>query len=119
MAGRGRIRWDQSGLTTNLSTLDRKINAGVSRIVQMQATRSESFLRTNAPWTDRTANARNGLYARAESSRGKHSILLAHSMPYGIWLEVRWSGKYGIIPEAVRTGGQEVMAMLSRLFQML
>lgn len=57
--------------------------------------------------------------ARAESSPGKHRIILSHSVPYGIWLEVRWSGKYGIIPESVRTGGQEVMQMLTRLFQML
>lgn len=76
-------------------------------------------MRANAPWKDHTANARNGLTARPQSQPGKHVIILSHSMPYGIWLEVRWSGKYGIIPESVRTGGQEVMQMLTGLFQML
>jgi hypothetical protein len=119
LARRARIRWDQSGLTTNLSTFDQKIDRGIRRIVDFQATRSESAMRTNAPWTDQTSNARNGLYAKPIHEPKKHVILLAHSMPYGIWLEVRWSGKYGIIPETVRQGGDEVMQMLTRLFNML
>lgn len=85
--------------------------------MEYQARRSESFMRANAPWTDRTSNARNGLKAIPQSSGTSHSILLTHSMPYGIWLEVRWSGKYGIIPEAVRQGGQELMGLLNKLME--
>lgn len=96
-----------------------KMDEGVRRIIDFQATRIESSMRSNAPWTDRTSNARNGLSARPRHQRGKHAIILSHSVPYGIWLEVRWSGKYGIIPESVRSGGAETMAMLSRLFSMM
>lgn len=73
-------------------------------------------MRANAKWTDRTANARNGLRTIPTHSKNQHTIVLTHSMPYGIWLEVRWSGKYGIIPDAVRQGGQELMGLLTKLF---
>lgn len=82
-----------------------------------QALRSQTYMRSNATWTDRTSNARNGLMAYSYKSGNQHNIILLHSMPYGIWLEVRWSGKYGIIPEAVRQGGQELMTLLTKLFQ--
>lgn len=73
-------------------------------------------MRKNATWVDRTANARNGLRSIPSHTKTQHVITLTHSVPYGIWLEVRWSGKYGIIPEAVRTGGQELMTLLTKLF---
>lgn len=75
-------------------------------------------MRTNARWTDQTSNARNGLQAIPERpGKGSYRITLTHSVPYGIWLEVRWSGKYGIIPESVRQGGNELMTLLSMVFK--
>lgn len=75
-------------------------------------------MRSNASWTDRTANARNGLDAiPSREGLNGYVITLTHGVPYGIWLEVRWSGKYGIIPEAVRQGGQELMTMLTTVFR--
>lgn len=73
-------------------------------------------MRANAKWTDRTANARNGLRAYPVHLGHEYMVILSHGVPYGIWLEVRWSGKYGVIPDAVRTGGQEFMGLLSTLF---
>lgn len=85
---------------------------------QYQALRSESFMRRNAKWTDHTANARNGLKAIPERKGASSFVItLTHSVPYGIWLEVRWSGKYGIIPESVRQGGTELMALLTTVFK--
>jgi len=60
--------------------------------------RAESYARQNAPWTDRTGNARNGLrVAHEKTPMVVHRLITYHSMPYGIWLEVRWSGRYAII----------------------
>lgn len=119
MAGRRQpaFRWTSDNLTTSLKNAPARVNIAVASACEYQARRSENFMRANARWTDQTANARNGLHAVAASTKGSHVITLAHGMPYGIWLEVRWSGKYGIIPEAVRTGGMELMAMLGSLFK--
>lgn len=117
MAGRqGSFRWDSTKLITNVQNAGPRINRAITAAVEYQATRSENYMRNNAKWTDRTANARNGLRAIPSHTENQHVITLTHSVPYGIWLEVRWSGKYGIIPEAVRVGGDELMRLFNKLF---
>jgi hypothetical protein len=101
---------------TNVRNAPQRINRAVTAAVEYQAGRSENYMRRNAKWMDRTSNARNGLHARTSHTDTEHIITLAHSVPYGIWLEVRWSGKYGIIPEAVRVGGDELMRLFTKLF---
>lgn len=55
-------------------------------------------MKMNAKWVDRSSNARNGLFARAvREPRKRYGIVFAHSVDYGIWLEVRFSGRYAII----------------------
>lgn len=74
------------------------IDAGVDLAFDVMAPRAASMMRQNAPWTDRTGNARNGLKADHNGQpMVKHELVLYHSMPYGLWLEVRWSGRYAII----------------------
>lgn len=120
MAGNRRsFRWDSSKLITNVQNAGPRIDRAVTAAVEYQATRSESWMRQNAKWTDRTANARNGLTANPRHTKNQHVIILSHSVPYGIWLEVRWSGKYGVIPEAVRVGGAELMRLFTKLFSEL
>lgn len=58
-------------------------------------------MKTNAPWQDQTGNARNGLRARAEGAGNGARIVLSHSVPYGVWLEIRWGGRYAIIGPAI------------------
>lgn len=113
---RSGFRWTSNNLSTTLTNATPRIERAVTSALGYQATRSENYMRSNAKWTDRTANARNGLRAWPVHNRDEYVIILAHSVPYGIWLEVRWSGKYGIIPDAVRTGGAELMALLTKLF---
>lgn len=76
----------------------------------------ESAARTNAPWTDRTSNARNGLFTHvSQSGEMVYSLDLAHRVPYGIWLEVRWSGRYAIIMPTLQEYGPRVMATFDGL----
>lgn len=118
MAGRQKsFSWKTDTLTTSLKNAPKRIDRAVTAAVEYQATRSENYMRKNAPWNDQTTNARNGLTATPIHAGDTHIINLSHSVPYGIWLEVRWSGKYGIIPQSVRQGGMELMALLSKLFQ--
>lgn len=116
MASRASFRWDSNKLMTNIRNAGPRLDRAITAAVNYQATRSESYMRRNAKWTDRTGNARNGLHTATSHSKTQHTITLSHSVPYGIWLEVRWSGKYGIIPESVRVGGAELMALFNKLF---
>jgi hypothetical protein len=49
----------------------------------------EEHMKHNAPWTDRTTNARNGLFAKAAKLGGDiWGIIVAHSVDYGVYLEL-------------------------------
>lgn len=96
MARRGTFVFDS--LSPNLKRLLPQVDAGVDLAFDYFKTYSESWARTNAPWTDRTGNARNGLFASHEKiPMVEHRLVIYHTMPYGLWLEVRWSGRYAII----------------------
>lgn len=88
--------------------------------MQREAQNVQDAARTNASWTDRTGNARQGLFAKAQSGqRGGHSIVLYHTMPYGIWLEVRWAGKYAIIAPTIQSEGRRIMSNVNKLLAMM
>lgn len=79
------------------------------------ATQAESFMRSQAPWTDRTGAARNGLRSQVVVSSNKVAIVLYHSVAYGPYLEVRWGGKYGILLDTVAAAGPLFVETIGRL----
>lgn len=75
----------------------------------------ENYMKLNAPWTDRTSNARNGLAARAYREGKEIGIVLYHQVDYGIWLEVKNEGRFAIIQPTIDAMGPEVMRRYNRL----
>lgn len=63
------------------------------------AGRVETYMKTNAPWNDRTYQARNELSARANiTGRGNVTIIAKHGSPHGPYLETGtnynpWTGR--------------------------
>lgn len=51
----------------------------------------------NAPWEDRTGDARDGLEATSETAGGLVSLFLFHTVEYGLWLEVIQNGRFATI----------------------
>lgn len=86
------------------------LDAGMIATMANRAPQVEAHAKLHAPWTDRTTNARNGLHAlHVPEGLGIHEIVLAHSVPYGIWLEIANNGRYKIIMPTLRTQGRELM----------
>lgn len=110
MASGGGITWTDESLFRNLKTAPDKFDSAMAAFTTYWAPRVESYARDNAPWTDRTSNARNGLKAEPEIGRGDYAINLFHRVPYGIWLEVRHNGRYAIILPTIKVMGREVMS---------
>jgi len=80
-----------------------------------------TYAKTNAPWTDRTGNARAGLHADTIVGPGATSfeLVVAGSVFYQIFLETRFSGKYAIIMPTVNHIGHLLMQRIqSSLDQM-
>ena len=111
MARRGVFDFDS--LTPNLKRLLPAVDAAVSLVFDGFEARAETYMRTNARWQDRTGNARNGLRAQhVGTPMVEHQLVLYHTMPYGFWLEVRWSGRYAIIGPAMFHTAPELTALL-------
>lgn len=114
---RVRFDFDYGEIKTRLKSLDDRIDRQIGLVVDVGATKSEAFMKTNAPWHDDTGAARTGLHAVTAHMGSKHEIILAHSMDYGIWLEVKNSGKYEIINPTMRTMGKEIMRDFDHLLR--
>lgn len=114
MAG---IRFTEDTLTPSLAQLDPQLHSAISALIEFYSDFAEGYMRNNAPWTDRTGNARQGLFARAITSGDQYVIIIYHTMPYGIWLEVRWNGRYAIILPTVESVGPKLMSGLRGLFR--
>lgn len=127
-----RLVWEKDEITPNLLTLGPKLGVAIRGVMEYHAPRVQNHARVNAPWTDRTTNARSGLMAvpfggsggRERDSAGRfvagggartQGIVLFHSVPYGIWLEVAHSGQYAIILPTIQDQGPKVMRTLQNL----
>lgn len=116
MAGKqSSFSWKSTTLQGNVKALPAKVDRALAAAVEFAATKSESYMKQNASWTDQTSNARNALHTIPFHEGRSHGYHLAHGMPYGIWLEVRWDGRYGIIPQATQEGGMMVMSLMTKL----
>jgi hypothetical protein len=71
-----------------------------------------AFAQENAPWTDFTGDARAELHSPAilEEADGTKTIILAHGVDYGVYLETMDGGVWGIIPRTI----QEFAGQLSQ-----
>lgn len=62
----------------------------------------ESWMKDNAPWTDRTSNARQTLWADVEQiARTAFVVIISHGVSYGEYLEFAHGGNYAIVAPAL------------------
>lgn len=81
-----------------------------------------SYAKANAPWTDRTGNARSGLDVSVDDNGGEISLQLYHTVDHGLWLELIQNGRFAIImptlqkyaPEIFRKVGAQVAIGMRR-----
>lgn len=95
------IRWLSDSLTPRMAVFVITANFAIAKAMDAMANEIEEWMKDNAPWEDRTGAAREGLTARRVHEGFRQSIYIYHTVDYGIWLEVRWNGKYAIIVPAL------------------
>lgn len=108
--------WKTDTLSGSVNALPNKVQRAVVGATEYGATKAQGYAKTNAKWVDRTANARQGLRAFAVHEPGRSTIIIAHGVSYGIWLEVRFSGRYAIINPTLIYTGDLTMRLLGNLF---
>jgi len=112
-----RFEWDDGGIPKRIAKLDKETRMGIRACFDFQAPRSMAYMKTMAPWSDQTTNARNGLHAFSHHSGNRSELLLAHAVSYGIYLEVCNSGRYAIILPALRRAGEELKQLIDGLWK--
>jgi HK97 gp10 family phage protein len=83
--------WDVSKFKS-VKVMEIKLQRALYGVVKYWDGPVERYMKHNAPWKDRTTNARNGLSAAAQKSGTRiansvFAIILSHSVDYGIYLE--------------------------------
>ena len=94
------------------------IHRGVLAIAKGYAPEIENWMKSNAPWTDRTGNARQSLYTEVNQVVSSMvELVLSHGVSYGVYLELCNAGRYAIIDPAIDHFApilwSEVVGMLS------
>jgi hypothetical protein len=86
----------------------------IHEVMRNFAKEMKSSAQANAPWDDRTGDARNGIDVSVEEHPVRPRIILFHTVDYGKWLEIRWSGRYAIIMPTIEEMGPGLIAELER-----
>ena len=114
-SGGGTIVWESDTLNPGLIAFPVRLAAALWTLMEFNETKVQDHMRSTAPWTDRTGNARQGLFAKAFKDAGEVGIVAYHTMPYGIWLEVKHEGQYAVITPTVPLEGARIMQEVSKL----
>jgi len=106
-----------SDLTIRVKAFGDRFLAAVLAVGHLIAAEAEAYAQANAPWIDRTGQARQGLRAVAlELGATAVAIVLYHQAAHGKWLELCNQGRYAIIlPTLVQMYGR-VMAAVQAVF---
>jgi hypothetical protein len=73
------------------------------------ARRAEAAARANAPWEDRTGDARYGLTAEVYDEAGEIVLELYHTVDYGQWLELIQDGRFAVIMPTLEALSGEIL----------
>lgn len=111
---------DMSGLITGTRQFDDRLDRAVAGVVKQRSHIAVGWMKENAPWTDRTGNARSGLSTETEHvAKVHHTLHMFYRVTYGIWLEVRNAGQYSIIIPAILDQGPKMMRTFTKLIDRL
>lgn len=89
-----------------LEWTDRR-KAAIRAFAERTASDMEAYAKPNAPWQNRTGNARQGLFGYAFERDTQLILRIAHSVDYGVYLELAHQAKYAILePTAKRFAPQ-------------
>lgn len=117
----GGFKWDvEPGLAFGqlVERYTNTIMVSGRRVAASRAEEAEQWMKDNAPWQDRTGDARRGLHVEVrEAPAVLAELIFSHddSLDYPVWLEIANGGKYAIIAPAVDRYGVILMRDVQRI----
>lgn len=100
--------------------MEDKLDRALQGVCRFWDGKIEEHMKLEAPWTDRTSAARNGLAAQHQRVEFMHHrIVMTHAVYYGIYLETKNDGRYAIIRPTLNTHAPKVMGTLVKILDRL
>ena len=117
------IRWvvPPTALAEAIERYGERVLVAVQAVAGEVATLMQNAAKDNARWTDRTGNARSGLFGTAEAEFAQELVViyLSHGadIDYGVYLETRYGGRYAIIMRTIEQHLPQLRRMLEELLR--
>lgn len=115
------IVWEvpPSVISRGLEKYGDRVLTAILALAQYFGQKMQDEMRRNAKWTDRTGNARSGLFAEAQLNAAQAAVELylshGHTVDYGVFLEYAHAGKYAIVLPTIEANISEIQRELKRL----
>lgn len=109
------IKVDTENLKNGMGEFKERMLVALGIYSETAAKKFEGYAREHRQWTDRTARARQGLTGYTEKTKEGFKINIAHTVDYGLWLELAHEKKYAILEPTVRLVGPEIVSGLKTL----
>lgn len=102
--------------TFNNKAVEAMVRAAIGVYGDTAAKKMEAEAKQNAPWTDRTGNARNSIQG-GFGWKGKHAVIaLSGNVDYFEWLELYHEKKWAILVPTIQKNAPEVIKAYRRIF---
>lgn len=102
--------------TRGIEKYQTRVEAAMLVVADTISRKMEEWAKQNARWTDRTGNARQLLHGSAFwSDENTITIMLAHGVDYGIWLELAMNRNYAILEESIEAKQDEFFRAIKKL----
>lgn len=102
----------------NLGKEISRTKIALAAYAQMQAApRLEAYARSNAPWHDISGKARQGLKGGTIIRGNKIIVYIAHSMSYGVYLELAHDQAYAILDPTIEANKAQIFEEYRRILR--
>ena len=88
---------DITPIRIGLERFEKAASDAMKQACKETASEMQAYSRANAPWRDRTGNARAGLTGSWGLNQYVYYIKLSHSVSYGVYLELGYEKRFEII----------------------
>ncbi len=113
-----RVNWvGDDAVLRNMDLYVQKVMWAIRQVATLYSGIMETYAKDHAPWGDVTGNARQALYAGVEElANDTVRLYLSHGVFYGLFLEVRFAGRYSVIWPTIETYLPQIRQSLQEIF---
>lgn len=99
----------------NTRQVSNRVRAAIGLFADTAAKQMERDAKRDAPWTDRSSNARNSILGDFGWQGDKAVITLSENMDYSVYLELANEKKYAVLKPTIDRNAPTVLRAYQRL----